>query len=275
MSMNKKPRVPRSGNYLQFPLCALAYGKSEHDRLNAIISYGLVETGKVFWSRATDAQRAGYLNTWSVVKCLPPDFDSCNPLHVVAVLGARVIGIEIYSAVETVTPYEALRHFFDKYQARNGTDATVRLRRDFVFEARDAKGMTPRELAVLAAIYSVIGKKRYPVRITRETIIHRALGYRSKEIAMREHSRRSDGAKFFTEWKLRCTIDSLAARKFFRQLTYGQRQTFYTNRMDEAEFRAALIARKTRHSTFKRTQRRKNESLTNTIRKLRRKPDGQ
>ncbi len=275
MSMNKKPRVPRSGNYLQFPLCALAYGKSEHDRLNAIISYGLVETGKVVWSRITDAQRAGYLNTWSAVKCLPSDFDRCNPLHVAAVLGARVIGITIYSAVQEAARFQALRQYCDEFQMQNGSDALVRLRRDFVFEARDRKGMTPRELAVLAAIYSVIGKKQRPVRITRETINLRALGYKTKEIARRELPRRSDGAQLLTEWKLRCTIDSLAARKFFLRSTFGRRETFYTNRMTEAEFHAALVARKTRRFAFKQTQRRKDENLTNTIRKLRRKPDRQ
>ena len=275
MSVNKKPPVPRSGNYLQFPLCTLAYGKSENDRLNAIISYGLVETGKVFWSRITDTQRAGYLNTRAAVKCLPNDFDPRNPLHAAALLGARVIGITIFSAVRVVVEHQALRQFFDKFQAQNGSDALVRLRRDFVFEARDGKGMTPRELAVLAAIYSVIGKKQRPVRITRETIKLRALGYRTKEIARRELPRRSDGAQPLTEWKLRCTIDSLAARKFFCRSTFGRRETFYTNRMDEAEFRAALIALKTRRSAFKQTQRRKDENLTNTIRKLRRKPDGQ
>jgi len=267
--------VPRAGNYLQFPLCALAYGKSEHDRLNAIISYGLVETGKVFWSRATDAQRADYLNTWSAVKCLPPDFDPRNPLHAAAVLGARVIGITIYSVVREVAEHQASRQFFDKFRTQNGSDALVRLRRDFIFEARDGRGTSPRELAVLAAIYSVIGKKQRPVRITRDTINLRALGYRSKEIARRELPRRSDGAQPLTEWKLRCTIDSLAARKFFRRSTFGRRETFYTNRMGEAEFRAALIARKTRRSAFKKAQRRKDENLTNTIRKLRRKADGQ
>jgi hypothetical protein len=271
--MYKRTFVPRSGNYLQFPLCALAYGKSEEERLNAIICYGLVETGRVFWSKCSDGQRAGYLNTWAAVKCLPDDFDHHNPLHAAAVLGAHIIGITIPTAVGAVAKHQTMRRFYDRFQTQNGTDALVRLRRDLVFEARDGKGITPRELAVLAAIYSVIGKKSGPVRITRKTISFRALGYRSEAIARKEYSRRTDGAHFLTDWKLRSTLNSLAARKFFIRRTFGRRQTYYTNRLDEAQFCAKLIALKTRRIRSKLAQTRKDKHLTDTIRKLRQTPE--
>ncbi len=202
-------------------------------------------------------------------KRVPRDFDSHNPLHLAALCGADVIGVDVGSLARTLAQHEKLCQFRDAWKSRHGADPVVRLKQQLVFEARDRKGINPRELAVLAAIYSVIGNKRRPVLITRQTIRQRALGYKTRAIFERELPRRTDGASPLTEWQLRSVLDSLAARKFFRRATHGRRQTYYSNRMTDKQFLEALVEMKTYRYAFRMCQRLEDEDLTNHIRNRR------
>lgn len=122
---------------------------------------------------------------------------------------------------------------------------------------------------MLAAIYSVIGRKTGPVLITRERIRRCALGYKTHAVFEAEFSQRHDGAQPLTEWELRSEVDRLHERRFFERITYGQRHTCYSLRMTPTEFQEALIARKTRRFGFKRLRSLDDEALTNTIRNQR------
>src|SRR5262245_41152164 len=170
----------RKGQYFQFPLCALAYGRSLQERFDVIIHYGIAEAGKVLWQRLKPADQNAYLRSWRQRNRVPSDFEIQNAEHLAIMCGAEIIGVQLPFIKSVVRDHDALRQFRRAFEDRFGADAEVRLRSGFIFEARDGKGMTPCELFILAAIYSCIGSKREPVRITQNVIRVRALGYKSK-----------------------------------------------------------------------------------------------
>lgn len=267
--MNKTPSGVR-GTYFQFPLCALAFGRSDVERLSAIVSFGLVEAGRVLWEKKfTQQDRQKQYAAWADPARVPPDFNRQNSLHVFAVAGASVIGVTIESLRGTLTNHQAMCDFRDKFVARHGPQPLVRIKSQLVVEALDGKGITPVELGVLAGIYSVIGKKRLPVLITQKRIGFRAMGYKSEPVYSAELARRTDGAKPLTNWQLRSTIDRLHTRKFYCRATYGCRLTYYNHRMNEREFSEALISMKTRKFTSNRLRQCRDEELTNAIRNQR------
>ncbi len=261
--------VARS-TYFQIPLCAFAYGRSDVERLNAIMSFGMVEAGRVLWQkRHTQKQRQDLILTSAKSRDVPRDFNPRDERHLFALAGAHMIGVTLASFAKTLTEHKSLEQFRAAFVLRNGPDALVRLKRQFIFEARDGKGITPRELAVLAALFSVIGNKRGPVRITQSRIRCRALGYKTQEVFDCELSRRLDGAKPLSEWQLRSTLDNLTTRKFFRRATYGRRLTYYSHRMGESQFRQALLDMKTYKFSARLLRRVDDENLTANIRNQR------
>lgn len=261
---------PQRATYFQFPLCALAFGRSVEERLNAIISYGVIEAGRVLWEKKfTQADRQKQCSVWSDPSRVPPGFNHQNSLHVFAVAGASVIGVNLGSLKPRLAEHKALCAFCDRFVSLYGPQPLVRLKQQFVFEARDRKGITSRELAVLAGIYSVVGNKRRPVLITQRRIGWRALGYKSEQVFRCELARRTDGAKPLTDWQLRSTIDGLRTRKFFCRGTHGRRLTYYNHRMSEGEFREAIIEMKTRKFTSNLLRQLGDEEMTNAIRNQR------
>jgi hypothetical protein len=129
----------------------------------------------------------------------------------------------------------------------------------YVWDVRNGTGMKFREFAVLAAVYSVIGNKRYPVRVTRDRIRAGALGYKSKnalfdatgrvsEAGRALLNRRYDHAEPLTTDQVRYTLDSLEARGCFARCHASKRQTYFSNRMGKEEMRKHLLEHKTQRT---------------------------
>lgn len=233
-------------NYFQFPLCTLAFGQNEQERFNAIIDYSIVELGRKAWNRLSSEKQQSYLDKWRGGNGGPPrDFRISDPFHCYVMLGSSIIGVS-YSSIESFRKnHAALRDFHARYTSEHGKDATIRIRRDILFDARDKKKPTYREFSVLAAIYSVIGSKQKPVRITQQTIRLRALGYKSRAAYEAGMYERTDETQPLTDWQLRSTIDRLLELKFFVRSTYARRQSFYSHRMTPARLRKAIYELKT------------------------------
>jgi hypothetical protein len=161
--------------------------------------------------------------------------------------------------------FRSLSEFKDSYEKLHGTDVQVRLRTDFVFEARDKTGMTYRELAVLSAIYSSIGAKPYPVRITRDAIIRRALGYKSATVMAAEFGRRSDDAKPLTYRQITYTANHLHQRRLFARARPNERQTYYSNRLTQDQIEKQIFERKTAGARFENQRKKRNRDLMDRI----------
>ncbi|NBV24659.1 MAG: hypothetical protein EBS05_22410 [Proteobacteria bacterium] len=259
----------RAANYFQFPLCALAFATTTYDRVNTILDYAVVETGRVLWQRNSAGQRLKQLNVWKCRTDLPRDIKLDLPAHHEALAGAETIGV-IYTHIgAALQNHTTLAHFVSTHEARHGRSPLVRIRRDLFFEARDGKGLTYAELTVLAGLYSVIGRKQKPVLVTQATIRHRALGYKSPVVQRAELPRRTDGAKPLTEWQLRHTLERLHERGLFARFTFGRRLTYYSHRMKDKALRAAVVERKTRSSLFQMGRKFDDQDATDQIRNLR------
>jgi len=124
-------------------------------------------------------------------------------------------------------------------------------------------------LAVLAAVYSIIGRKQVPVLITQDRIRQRALGYKTAAAMADELPRRSDGGHPLSSWQLRSVLACLRTRKLFVSATYGRRLTYYSHRMTSRALRAAVIERKTRRFISDRLHRLDDDSMSSAIRNQR------
>jgi hypothetical protein len=271
--MNKDAYAARQrATYFQFPLCAFAFGRTERERLDTIIHFSLVEAGQKHWGKLSEDARRVFIEKQ---KDLPSDFDGMQESHCIAICGANVTGVRIGSIRFCLCQHAKLKRFTNAYQQRYGPDTLVRLRTDLVFEARNGKGINPCELSLLAAIFSIIGRKQGPVRIIQERIICRALGYKSKVVMSAELPKRKDGSKPLTDWKTRSCVLRLQRRRFFARATYGRRLTFYSHRMTEKQLRREVFEMKTFAFANQRLAQLDDQAMSDAIRNQRAALSGQ
>ena len=248
-------------SYFQFPLCALAYCDTEKERLDQIISFGFVDAGFAMFDKL-DAEirelKADELDNDSDV---PSDFDKANSDHVAAMIGAKEIGINVSNVEYSLCNWRELSDFRNQFQAQYGRDAEVRIRKGLVFEARDKTGISYREFAMLCAVLSCIGAKKYQVRITRQAIQCRMLGYKSPSIMRTEIAKQQDGAKPLTLRQINYTLDKLHERQFFARGRANKRQTFYSIRMTQGQLENALLESKSYSQGFHETRRQRDTEL--------------
>ncbi len=252
--------------YFQFPLCALSFGDTELDRLNSIIDLGLMQVGLKLYRGATTEQREQFVSSQRNCSKLPSDFRVKELWHVPLLYGADTLGITIGSCVSGLERYRKLEAYISEFEKRHGRDALLRIKKGWVFDARDGKGLSYRELSVLCAIYSVIGDKEL-CRVTRERIRQRALGYRSAAIMAAELPNRLDKQSPLTERQLRNTIERLHQNKFFARATFARRITYYSIRLDPEALRKKIVDNRTYARFFQATRRAQDAALTDEVRR--------
>ncbi len=254
--------------YLQFPLCALSFGETTYQRLNAILDYGVVHAGIRLWQKESADEKSRFLAFLPHRSKIPQGFEPNDPRHCAVLYGIEKVGV-IYSNLDgLLVGHGTLEAFKNEFERRFGRDATVRIRKKWLFQARDGKGLTYREFAVLCAIYSCIGSKQF-TRITRERAQHRSLGYKNKSTLQAELPRRADGAQPLTERQVRDTIDRLHGLRFFARCTYGRRVTYYSHRLTDEQLRKYVMKKHIYPVRFHRIQADKDRSLTEQIRQAR------
>jgi hypothetical protein len=257
--------------YFQFPLCALSFGRDINERLNCIMAFCIVEMGVKQWqtfSRNQQIARRSFHPAPHLCTCTI-DLSKDEELQVVA--GCEHLNTVCHNAKGLLADYSRLRRFVEDFERRHGTDARVRIRTDWVFEARDNKGMSYSEFAVLVAIYSKIGASKRPVLITREEIWKRAHGFKSDRVFRTEMKGRRP---FLTERQVRSIIERLHGRNFFARTTYGRRQTYYSNRLSSSELADHVFKTKVQRSLARQARGRADAALTKRIQEERRKLAG-
>ena len=253
-----------SKSYFQFPLCALNLPEAEKSRLNRIIEFGCVEVGKHMWARLSERERE-HLRSYPPIP-LETNHPATRDSYIRALLGAQRVSVTLGSISATVEGHRVLLRHLSAFEQRFGRDVLVRLATAFVFDARDGRGLSYLELAVLAAIYSKIGAADRPVRITREEIWRRAHGYKSKNAFLN-----IDRLPWFSARKTRSVIERLRERGFFAHVTYGRRQTYYSHRLSLDELINAVAKEKIHRTVVRHRQIQANCDLTNRIRTERHK----
>jgi hypothetical protein len=255
--------------YFQFPLCALSFDETAHKRLDSIISYAVIEAGTRLFAKLSAAQQSDFLARTKLNGGFPEGFKSILGFHQAALYGAEIIGINFGCFTACIERHRNLQRHVHEFESRHGRDAKVRIKKSWVFDARDGHGLTYREFSVLCAIYSAIGDKQQAI-VTRDRIRRCALGYRTAAIMAAELPRRTDQAQPLTERQLRDTIGQLHRNKFFARCTVARRITYYSNRLDHEALRCLILDRRTYPEFFRASQTAQDQALTDAIKQRRR-----
>ncbi len=247
--------------YFQFPFCALSFGTSEYERLDAMISFGYIEAGVKLWRKLSKQQREQRTVGFRMWEGCPDGAQWNKPLHCAALYGAEVIGISHGHFPSALERHKLICAHIAAFQGQYGREPFVRMKKNWLFDTRDGHGITYREFSVLCAIYSAIGDKELAI-VTRERIRRCALGYRTKAIMDAELPRRADKAQPLTERQLRDTITRLHRNKFFARCTVARRITYYSIRLDSEAIRKKILERRTYASFFRASQSAQDAALT-------------
>lgn len=244
--------MPNNSNsgYFQFPLCLLAFSTDYKIGLQYIVSYCLCE-------------RALRLDP----TC--PKLSGSNALY----KAAKFLHVEVASDNATIQEWETANAFIDRWEARHGRDASVRIATALLWEAYDNTGITHREFSILCAINSIIGKgRRSPRRITEPSIRVRAAGFKSWTVANRELSPDELLTRLLTPYQVRYTLEKLHQRKSFARARVGAKTVKYMIGVTDRELRALLLQTETYHSRFKAERAQKGRELMIAIRSANQAP---
>jgi hypothetical protein len=231
--------------YFQFELSMLAYAPSPGARLSAILDTCCMKMGARILTRLEagemEADPEARLATVAH-DTLPTRFNSGNQDHVRLVLGMHALHVRGGDAPSMIADAQQADRFHARMAQRFGAFPFVRLREDILWSAH--RGELPwRDVAVLCAIYATIGANENPVRITRDMIVARALGYKRKaDVTDAELARRQDKARPLSTDHLRYTLDRLEARKLFSRVQVSRRLVVFSHRLDRAELADAAVA---------------------------------
>jgi hypothetical protein len=182
-----------------------------------------------------------------------------------ASIGGEVCGIAIGSVYRSIKQHHELLKHIEEWTSRNGPEPLVRMSRGLCFRARDDEGLSVREFRVLAAIYSSIGASRF--RAVPEPVIRvRAIGCKCASLI---NAANGPMPSMLSVDKIRGTVTRLHELGFYARVTplrYG-RKTFYSHRLTDSELRERLLATLTYSKKFADERRRKDQDLSDQIRK--------
>jgi hypothetical protein len=188
--------------------------------------------------------------------------DLTNDAHQQVFVGAELLEIKILNVRVIIAEHERLATFVREFEQKHGRDVQVRVATKFVFEACYNKGMSYQELAVLTGIYGKIGAAKGPVRITREEIWRRALGFKSMQVFSMEMQ---DRQAWITPRQVRSIIERLHERGFFARLTFARRETFYSHRITAKQLADDICFQKVQRHLARQARMRANDALTKRI----------
>ena len=239
--------MAKSDPYFQFPLSMLAYAAKPQDRLSAIIDFCCVQVGTRIYDQIEAGETGDDVDSRIArfsAESLPKGFNGEDEHHVRLVLGMQALNVA-HGIADTIlaTARKAIQ-FNSAMAGCFGAYPLVRLRAGLLWDAYKESGLTYRDFAVLCAVFSVIGGNDGPVRIHREWIIARSMGYkRAKDMTASELKLRADKAQPITIDQLRYTLDRLEARSLFARVQVNRRLTVFSHRMTRKELSEAAVQR--------------------------------
>lgn len=203
-------------SYFQFPISVFAYGRDLQSRLAGILSYCAVDFA--LRSQLCD-----------------------SPNEEAAEIGARELGFSFGNPAAATALYVG----FQEHQKGFERSPMVRLPVSLVFEVWENRGMTYDEFAVLSAVRSIIGRRKFPIVIRRQGICYRMMGY-TRAPAREELERREDGCSLWPAWKAGRMLEVLHQRRLFARVTLNRRQTYYALRMTDEQLLEKLVENEAR-----------------------------
>ena len=246
-------------SFFAFPLELLAFGDNFRSRLYHAVSYAVVSLAE----RLRDTVPLPQLQAAALAvpeTDRPVHLQDAGSLRYALAVARWQLQVIKGSAKEDKKQYSDFWNFHYDWVERHGKSPIVQLANDFVWDCINGR-LSYRELSVLAAVYSAIGAKRYPVRITRRTIQHRSLGYKTPAVMKAELHNRTDGAGPLSIDQIGRTLDKLHERNLFARARANARQTYYSLTLRQNELEAALLRSKTYSRAFHATRRTRDATL--------------
>jgi len=232
--MTENPHDP----FFQFPLCLLNVYGNEHEKVNRIVDYSIMRYGEEITAetpaadmrdevrRMADNDRPVGLNL----------HDRTHLSYAVGMIRLNVCKGRMRSALENI---ECAKHYIDIFTSEHGRDAEVRIKTTVALDCLNGR-MTWRDFSTLAALYSIIGVKPYPVQVHRSMIQARQLGFKSPSI-MRAVLEQQKDLRPLTVNQIRYTLDSLENAGWFARVQASRRKVFYSHRMTRDEIKTYLL----------------------------------
>ncbi len=233
------------GQFIQFPLCALASTRPFRELLGDVWGYGVV---KFIIATHQDVEDAHSLR-YHVAKIKE---DAMN-------LARGVIGFDGGDLGAYLGGYDRIEMCRNRWESTVGPTCWARLRRDLYFDARDGDP-TEEEMRVLIGLYSMIGDKAY-AKVGWPMIQARAAG------GMKPGFSRADGlcGPLYNRSKIDRRCAELITRGLVHSFTFNRGERFWSHRLTAIEIAAAVGQRKAKRIEKLQQQRAINEAASREI----------
>jgi hypothetical protein len=215
-------------NFFEFPLSSLIYLANNRERLNDLIGYCIIKQADKVTSSNNEINRLfGHLLDERDSPLL--SYNKNSIYHKKILIATSQLGVTIYNVQREIEEHTRVCKAISPYIIRNGNDAYCRIGKKLIFEVREGK-FDFKLFSVLCGIQSILRDDKFK-RITYDRIRYAMHGYKSKTVFEKENP----GIKLLTDRQLKRLVDLLHAKQFFSRFTYGNRQIFYSTKIDNDE----------------------------------------
>jgi len=212
--------------FIEFPLICLSYIQNDRNRLKDILRMCIV-----------DIALKSTLNTdidYGQVQA--KDFDFDNPIHKEITAIANNYNVVLDSYEKATNNWLDLKTISINYEKSFGKDAYCRMGKELTIDAINGN-FSLREYLCLAAIQSILGKRKRFLRITYEQIAYRMLGYKSKLIA-----HELGYADILSPIQIRKSVMKLMKKRLIVCVTYMFREKYYSTKIKSAKALREVIS---------------------------------
>jgi hypothetical protein len=215
--------------FFQFPIACLSYPGTFQERIDAIISYAIVQCGE---RQITEMGPEGdaWIDRMEKVQPMSPD-------ALLASAGGEYLRLTL-TPEHTALRYQQMRDHIETVEEYGGS-MLCRVELGLVLDTRDGKALSEREFSVLCAIYASIGAA--PKKCISAQVCGRlAAGIYSNAAFAAAASK--DRARILTPRQVRLTWRKLNQLRFFAMLTVGRRKTYFSHRLTQSELEDQLFS---------------------------------
>jgi hypothetical protein len=219
------------GKFIEFPLSCLSYPT---DKMESILAFCIMkEARKIKYLHKNNAKGINE-------EYFPQDFDKNDKWCLLITIAAFNLRIKIKSYARIKELGSAINIYVNNYTEKYGDDAYCRIGKNLFVDTMN-KRFDYKQFTVLCAINSIIGKQSEYKRITKDKILYRMLGYKSKEIFCSEYKL---DVRLLTRRQLERIINSLHEKNFFGKFTYAKRISYYSTKLDDEQLRKRVLQNK-------------------------------
>jgi hypothetical protein len=270
--------MAKTDNYLQFPLCLLAYGKDVPTRMAAIFAIAARTIGRGF----IEKQGEDFIVEGFIAGIAPTEFGDVyddSPSQREIVIGLHKLKFELNDELfeSIVKNLEAADSFCAKMKSKYGNSSLVRIKAEYAIEALMGTGMSYRNFSILSGLYAAIGDKSYPVSITRDRIRAGAMGYKSSKMlftkdgmvhqcGQRLLEEREDGTQPLTTNQVRYSLDILERNGHFGRVQANKNEVLFSHRIYPKNMRVMIYDGKTGQANIVKRRRQQDREFQKLIR---------